>query len=88
MYSQIKHNFSSIRQKLYNSRSQQTLEAKNCKVHSLNPATYNACLEKGSNQPFVTLYTYTIYLSLYTQTADPNPLHSIHTQLAFVLCGF
>ena len=39
---------------------------------------FSVCFEKGSNQLFVTQYMYTIYLSLCTQTADPNPFRGTH----------
>ena len=42
--------------------------------------SYNVCLEKGlesSHQLFVTLYMYTIYLSLCTHTANPNVVYVV-----------
>ena len=51
-------------------------------------ANYRLSLKKSSDQLIVSLYTYTIYLSLCTQSANPSPIREKACRKAFWKCNF
>ena len=57
-------------------------------ICSFPEVNYRLSLKQGSDQLIVSLYTYTIYLSLCTQSANPNPIRDKACRKDFWKCNF